>query len=100
MNTRMIELLADDKERQALAGDQFFADMDLSKTHLKVGEQLRMGTAILKIMSKPHRGCLKFSNRFGSKALRFVNSEAGSEMRMRGVYARVISSGLREVATR
>ncbi len=97
MNTRMIELLADDKNRQALSGDQFYVDMDLSKTNLNVGQQLRMGTAILEIMSKPHRGCLKFSNRYGEDALRFVNSEAGKEMRLRGVYARVITSGLIEL---
>ena len=97
MNTRMIELLADEKERQALAGDQFFADMDLSKTNLKVGQQLRIGTAVLEIMSKPHLGCVKFSNRFGADALKFVNSEAGTEMRLRGVYASVISSGSIEV---
>ena len=97
MNTRMIELLADEKKRQALAGDQFFADMDLSKTNLKVGQQLRVGTATLEIMSKSHRGCLKFSKRFGADALRFVNSEAGVGMRLRGVYARVISSGSVEV---
>ena len=99
MNTRMIELLADTKERQALSGDQFFANMDLGTANLKVGQQLRIGTAVLEIMPKPHRGCAKFSKRFGADALKFVNSKAGTEMRLRGVYARVISSGSIEVGS-
>ena len=99
MSSRMIELLADTRDDQALSGDQFFADLDLSTVNLHVGQQLSIGTAILKITPAPHLGCVKFSNHYGPDALRFVNSEAGNALRLRGVYAQVISPGTIEVGS-
>ena len=93
MNARMIELLTNDKSRWPLAGDQLFVDFDLSVSNLAVGEQLQVGDAVLEITAEPHRGCGKFSQRFGSEAMAFVNSALGDAHRLRGVYAKIILAG-------
>jgi MOSC domain-containing protein YiiM len=49
--------------------------------------------AIIEITDQPHTGCAKFSQRFGTEVPRFVNSEVGKELRLRGVNARVVVPG-------
>ncbi len=49
--------------------------------------------AVIEITDQPHLGCAKFSQRFGTDAHRFVNSEIGKELRLRGVNARVVVPG-------
>jgi hypothetical protein len=93
MNTRLIALLAQDKSRWQLAGDQLFIDMDLSEQNLPPGTQLALGSAVIEITDQPHTGCKKFSARFGLDAITFVSSDAGKELRLRGIYARVIQPG-------
>ncbi len=80
-------------ERWPLAGDQIYADLDISHETLPAGAQLRLGDAILEVTAKPHRGCAKFAARFGRDALRFVNTGEGRDLRMRGVNCRVIRPG-------
>ena len=93
MNARAIALIAGDPDRWALAGDQLYVDLDLSGANLPAGTRLAVGTAIIAVTAKPHRGCAKFSQRFGRDALRFVNSPAGRELRLRGLNARVVQPG-------
>ncbi|MBI2168593.1 MAG: MOSC domain-containing protein [Actinobacteria bacterium] len=93
MNARAIALLARTPDRWALAGDQLYVDFDLSQANLPTGTRLAVGTAVVEVTAKPHTGCQKFSSRFGVDALRFVNSEAGRELRLRGMNARVVQSG-------
>ena len=93
MNSRTISLLAQDKDRWSLAGDQFFVDFDLTAVNLPAGTQLSLGTAIVEVTAVPHLGCHKFSERFGSDATRFVNSTQGKELNLRGVNAKVVQAG-------
>jgi MOSC domain-containing protein YiiM len=93
MNARVIGLLAQARERWALAGDQLYVDLDLSTRNLPPGTQLEVGSAVLEVSAVPHRGCKKFAARFGLDALRFVNSETGYALRMRGLNARVVRAG-------
>ena len=93
MNARAAALMAGDPERWSLAGDQFYVDLDLSVANLPPGSRIQLGTAVVEISAKPHTGCAKFAARFGSDALRFVNSPAGRAMRLRGVNAKVVSAG-------
>ncbi len=93
MNARCIALLAGDADRWPLAGDQLYVDMDLSEENLPPGSRLRIGTVLLEASAKPHRGCPKFSARFGTEALVFVSSEAGRAARLRGLNARVVEGG-------
>ena len=98
MNSRVIALLAQKKERWQLAGDQLFMDLDLSEENLPVGTKLSIGDAILEVTPPPHSGCRKFTERFGLEAMKFVNSPIGKELHLRGVNARVIQSGVIRVS--
>jgi hypothetical protein len=93
MNSRAALLIAHDLERCVLAGDQLYADLDLSPANLPPGTRLAVGSAVLEVTDQPHLGCAKFAARFGQDALRFVNSRVGRELRLRGLNARVIVSG-------
>ena len=94
MNARSVALIAGDSERRQLAGDQFFVDFDLSVQNIPPGTRLKLGKATVEITEIPHRGCGKFSSRFGVDALKFVNSEVGRELNLRGVNARIIEGGV------
>jgi hypothetical protein len=93
MNSRAVELVAQSPERWPLAGDQLYVDLDLSEDNLQPGMQLIIGTALFEITPKPHNGCAKFASRFGRDALAFVNSTAGKQLHLRGIYAKVIKAG-------
>jgi MOSC domain-containing protein YiiM len=93
MNARVIALLAQDKSRWQLAGDQLFIDMDLSETNLPPGTRLAIGTAVIEVTAEPHTGCQKFVTRFGVDAVKFVNSPVGRRLQLRGINARVVQTG-------
>jgi hypothetical protein len=93
MNCRVAALVAGEDERRQLAGDQLYVDLDLSKANLPPGTRLALGSAVIEISDKPHRGCKKFAERFGQEALLFVNSPVGRELRLRGVNARIVAAG-------
>ncbi|HUO45588.1 MAG TPA: MOSC domain-containing protein [Acidimicrobiia bacterium] len=94
MNSRAIALIAGSQDRWALAGDQLYVDLDLSEDNLPPGSRLALGGAMIEVTEVPHRGCQKFSGRFGMDALRFVNSEVGRSLRLRGLNARVLEPGM------
>ena len=52
-----------------------------------------LGSAVIEVTDEPHTGCAKFSGRFGSDAIRFVNSRAGRALRLRGMNAKVVEPG-------
>jgi len=92
-STRMLGLIAD-PARWPLAGDNLLVDIGLDKEGLPVGSRLQIGeTVVVQISEEPHTGCAKFSARFGSDALKFINSPEGRELRLRGVNAHVIVPG-------
>jgi MOSC domain-containing protein len=94
INSRAIRLIAgDDPERWALAGDQLYVDLDLSEGGLTAGTRLSIGDVVIEITPKPHRGCAKFSARFGPEAARFVNTGPGIALNLRGRNAKVITPG-------
>ncbi len=93
MNARAAEAIAGDVSRWPLAGDQIYADLDISIEHLPPGTRLAIGDAEIEVSAKPHTGCRKFSGRFGKDALRFVSSPEGRRLRLRGVNIRVTKSG-------
>ena len=93
MNSRVVALVARSRERWALAGDQFYVDLDLSKENLPAGTRLAMGSAIIEVTAIPHLGCKKFTARFGLEAMKFVNSRRGKELCFRGINAKVVQPG-------
>ena len=94
MNTRVIDLIARDKERWHLAGDQLFIDIDLSLDNMPPGTRFSLGSAVIEATDQPHTGCKKFVARFGVDALKFLNSIAGKELQRRAINARVVQSGV------
>jgi len=93
MNSRATALVASDRSRWPLAGDQLYLDLELSDENLPTGTRLRLGTAMIEVTAEPHNGCKKFSARFGVDAVKFVNSPVGKELHLRGINAKVIESG-------
>jgi hypothetical protein len=92
MNARVINLVAQTKERWPLAGDQLYVDLDLSDENLPPGTRLAIGDAIIEVTAEPHTGCKKFVARFGLEAMKFVNSGLGKKINLRGINAKVIQS--------
>lgn len=94
MNARVIALVAQDRDRWQLAGDQLFLDLDLSADNLPAGTRLSLGSAVIEVTPPPHLGCQKFVARFGLDAMKFVNSPLGKQLHLRGINARVVQAGV------
>lgn len=93
MNSRVAGLLAQDEDRWELFGDQLYIDIELSEANLPVGTRLAMGGAVIEVTPVDHTGCKKFAERFGVDAVKFVSTAVGKEMRLRGMYAKVVQPG-------
>ena len=94
MNARAIALVAQEKDRWQLAGDQLFIDLDLSAENLPPGTHLALGSAVIAVTAQPHNGCKKFMARFGRDALQFVNSPVGKQLKLRGINTKVVRPGV------
>ena len=93
MNARAAALVAVTPERRSLAGDQLYVDLDLSPENLPAGTRLQIGTAVVEVTELPHTGCVKFIERFGPDAGRWVNLGRGREVNARGINAIVVAGG-------
>jgi MOSC domain-containing protein YiiM len=93
MNSRAVDLVAGDRDRWPLAGDQIYVDLDLGLDNLPTGTLLRLGGAVLEVTDAPHTGCAQFSERFGVDALRLTATPEGKAMRLRGINTRVVLGG-------
>src|SRR6266576_82398 len=94
INSRVAALVAREKSRWQLAGDQLYVDMDLSAENLPSGTHLALGSAVIEVTAPPHLGCQKFVARFGLEAMKFVNSPVGKQLHLRGLNAKVIQGGV------
>ena len=93
MNARAAELVARDRTRWALAGDQVYVDFDLSAGNIPAGTRLGLGSAVIEVSDQPHLGCEKFAARYGQVAREFANSPEGIALNFRGINTRVVQSG-------
>ena len=93
MNSRVAALVAGERERWPLAGDQLYVDLDLSYENLPPGTRLELGSAVIEVTAQPHTGCGKFLRRFGIEAQKLVNSADGRELNLRGINAKVVAPG-------
>jgi MOSC domain-containing protein YiiM len=94
MNSRVIALIAGERPRWALAGDQLLVDLDMSAENLPSGTRLALGSAVIEVTPEPHTGCKKFLARFGVDAVKFVNSSLGKKLQLRGINAKVVRPGV------
>ncbi len=93
INARLVAALARERDRWALAGDQLYVDFDLSSAHVPPGTRLTIGAAEIEVSPEPHTGCRLFAERYGRDAQRFVGSERGRELALRGINAWVVKGG-------
>ena len=93
IGARAVQLVAQDKSRWPLAGDQLVIDLDLSGANLPPGTRLAIGSAVIEVTAQPHTGCAKFIERFGADAHKLVNSPVGRELNLRGINAKVVQAG-------
>ena len=77
----------------SLFGDNLYVELDLSAENLPPGSRLQVGEAEVEVTPEPHDGCLKFRQRFGADALRFVSEKARRSENRRGIYWKVVRSG-------
>ena len=94
MNSRVAALVAQERSRWPLAGDQLFIDLDLAEDNLPPWTRLAIGAAVIQVTDQPHTGCGKFVKRFGVDAMKFVNSPVGRRLNLRGINARVVEPGV------
>jgi hypothetical protein len=94
MNSRATHLVAQDRERWPLAGDQLYIDMDLGIENLPPWTKIQIGSAVVEVTDQPHTGCKKFVSRFGVDATKFVNSPVGRQLNLRGINTRVVEPGV------
>ena len=94
INSRLVSLVAQDRSRWHLAGDQLYVDLDLSEANLPPGTRLSIGSAVIEVTAEPHTGCSKFVERFGLDAMQFVNAPERKNLHLRGINARVVRSGV------
>ncbi len=93
METGVADIIANGQS-WSLFGDQMILDLDLSSANLPVGSQVRVGTAVVEVSPKHHKGCAKYRARFGEDALRFISMPNRRPLNLRGLYFRVVTDGL------
>jgi hypothetical protein len=95
MNARVAELISGDPEpeRWAQCGDQLYVDLDISEQNMPAGTRVGIGDLVLEIQAEPHTGCVQFRGWWGPDALRFISTERGLVLRMRGANAVVVQPG-------
>lgn len=93
INSSVAELIGHDGMPGWGSGDNFQVTLDLSETNLPVGTRLRVGGTLMEVTWKPHRGCAKFSARFGADALRWISTDENRSLRLRGIHCEVIEPG-------
>ena len=93
MNARAAAAIAGSIDDWPPAGDQLYVDLHLGVEELPPGSRLHVRDAVIEVTEPPHRGCAKFTARFGKDAMRFVNSPVGRSLNLRGICARVLVGG-------
>ena len=95
MDSRVAELISGDPEPAVWArcGDQLYVDLDISEANMPAGTRIGIGEVVLEIQPQPHTGCSQFREWWGEEALRFISTERGLALRMRGANTTVIRSG-------
>ena len=92
MRSDFAELVANGQPL-TLSGDNLLADLDLSRENLPTGSRLKLGEAVLEVTPEPHDGCRKFRQRFGADALRITAAPRFRDLRLRGIYVKVVRAG-------
>jgi MOSC domain-containing protein YiiM len=93
INATVAELIAAGVQPLHAAGDNLVVDLDICVDALPPGSRLTIGDAILRVSEQPHTGCIKFRDKFGLDALKWVSTPEGRSRRLRGVNCSVLRPG-------
>ena len=85
--------LAANGQPLSLFGDNLVVDLDTSVANLPTGSRLRLGDSLLEVTPEPNTGCLKYRQRFGGDALRLTADRRFRDLRLRGIYVKVVEPG-------
>jgi hypothetical protein len=77
-----------------LHGDNLFLDLDLSRANLPEDSVVQVGGATTCVTDVAHNGCKKWVQRFGLDAMQLNMTPEFQQLRLRGLYLRVIKPGL------
>jgi hypothetical protein len=83
-----------------LHGDNLYLDLDLSTANLPERSLIRAGDALLEVTPAPHNGCKKWVQRFGLFPMQLNRDPRYSDLRLRGIYLRVVEEGRVRVGDR
>lgn len=75
-------------------GDTVFTDLDLSASNLGTGSRLRIGSAVVEVSDVENDACAKFATHYGAAVLQWIRLPQNRSLRLRGVFARILSGGL------
>jgi hypothetical protein len=92
-NSRVLALIQAATGIRHHPGDTVFTDLDLSEKNLPAGSRLRVGLAVLEISDVENDACAKFAAHYGAPVLSWIRLPQNRLLRLRGIFARVISGG-------
>lgn len=91
---RVLDLVWRDRQNVVHPGDTFVVDMDLSEANLPAGQNLRAGSAILRVSEVFNEACVKWKVRYGAAAKDWVVAPGHRELRLRGILCSVVRDGV------
>ena len=93
LGKRTLDLVWQDRENSPHPGDSFIADIDFSEENMPTGTLLHIGSAVVRISDKFNNACIKWKDRYGDDALRWVVMPPNRKYRLRGVLCEVVKDG-------
>jgi hypothetical protein len=93
-NSRVLALIQEVTGIRHHPGDTVFTDLDLSEENLPAGTRLRIGKAIIEVSDVENNACAKFAAHYGAEVLAWIRRPENLTLRLRGLFARIVSGGL------
>jgi hypothetical protein len=75
-------------------GDTIIADIDTTAENLPVGQQLKIGTAVIEVTDLFNDGCVKWKTRYSVDAKNWIVLPEHIDLRLRGVLCKITQAGL------
>ncbi|MEM5476190.1 hypothetical protein [Pacificibacter sp. AS14] len=88
---RVFDLVVQDRLHP---GDTIIADIDTSTDNLAVGQQLKIGTAVVEVTDLFNDGCVKWKVRYGADAKNWIIKPENIDLRLRGVLCKITQAGI------
>jgi hypothetical protein len=99
-NSRIINLIQNEKNNPYHPGDNIMVDHDLSAPDFAVGKRFRVGEVTLEVTDVYNDACAKFAGEFGKDILKWINIPKFRALNLRGIYCRIIEGGNIQIGDR